>query len=145
MFERVTLERRADTGALRSALVYVIALAVATTLSLGVMIAAGVPTGALFEELVVQVFLSEAGLARTVTMATPMILAALAAALCLRLKFWNIGIEGQLIMGAILATAVALYDIGGAGAPAGDAAGQRPWRRALGGGACDPQAAVRGQ
>ena len=95
MFERVTLERRADTGALRSALVYVIALAVATTLSLGVMIAAGVPTGA-------------------VIMATPMILAALAAALCLRLKFWNIGIEGQLIMGAILATAVALYDIGGA-------------------------------
>lgn len=113
MFERVTLERRADTSALRSVIVYVIALMVATAVSLGVMIAAGVPTGALFEELVVQVFLSEAGLARTVTMATPMILAALAAALCLRLKFWNIGIEGQLIMGAILATAVALYDIGG--------------------------------
>ncbi|MEM7210478.1 MAG: ABC transporter permease [Pseudomonadota bacterium] len=81
--------------------------------SLGVMVWAGVPTGALFEELIVQVFLSQAGLERTLTIATPMILAALAATMCLRLKFWNIGIEGQLLFGAILATTVALYDIGG--------------------------------
>lgn len=114
MLERITLERRAGTSALASIASYVAALLVAAGLSLGVMIAAGVPTGALFEELIVQVFLSKAGLARTLTIATPMILAALAAALCLRLKFWNIGIEGQLILGAILATTVALYDIGGA-------------------------------
>ena len=114
MLERIALERRAGAGPLRSILTYTTALLVAIALSLGVMVAAGVPTGALFEELIVQVFLSEAGLARTVTMATPMILAALAAALCLRLKFWNIGIEGQLLLGAIFATTVALYDIGGA-------------------------------
>ncbi|MEE4188889.1 MAG: hypothetical protein V2I76_10650 [Roseobacter sp.] len=114
MFERIALERRAETSTLRGIVVYVLALLVATLLSLCVIVAAGVPTGALFDELVVQVFLSEAGLARTLTLATPMILAALAAALCLRLKFWNIGIEGQVIMGAILATSVALYDIGGA-------------------------------
>ncbi|MEM6663118.1 MAG: ABC transporter permease [Pseudomonadota bacterium] len=113
MLDRITLERRAGSGPLRSTLTYAAAIGVALALSLGVMVAAGVPTGALFEELIVQVFLSEAGLARTLTMATPMILAALAAALCLRLKFWNIGIEGQLLMGAILATTVALYDIGG--------------------------------
>ncbi|MEL7467778.1 MAG: ABC transporter permease [Pseudomonadota bacterium] len=113
MLERITLERRADASALRSAATYGVALVVAVALSLGVMIWAGVPTGALFEELIVQVFLTPAGLARTLTQATPMMLAALAAALCLRLKFWNIGIEGQLLMGAIFATTVALYDIGG--------------------------------
>ncbi|MGR3804589.1 ABC transporter permease [Marinibacterium profundimaris] len=113
MLETVTLERRQGAGAVRAALTYAGALALGLALSLAVLVAAGVPTGALFNELVVQVFLSPAGLARTVTMATPMMLGALAAALCLRLKFWNIGIEGQLWLGAICATAVALYDIGG--------------------------------
>lgn len=114
MLDRVTLERRQGSGKLLNALTYSGGLAIGVALSLAVLVAAGVPTGALFEELVLQVFLSPAGLARTVTMATPMMLGALAAALCLRLKFWNIGIEGQLWLGAICATAVALYDIGGA-------------------------------
>ncbi|MEM8537483.1 MAG: ABC transporter permease [Pseudomonadota bacterium] len=113
MLDWITLERRAGVNVLRSAATYVAALLVAISLSVGVMIAAGVPTGALFDELIVQVFFAPAGLARTLTTATPMMLGALAAALCLRLKFWNIGIDGQLLMGAILATAVALYDIGG--------------------------------
>ncbi|MDH3740714.1 MAG: ABC transporter permease [Hyphomicrobiales bacterium] len=113
MLERITLERRANPGTVLSIATYSGALALAIVLSLAVIIAAGVPTGALFEELIVQVFFSPAGLARTLTMATPMMLAALAAALCLRLKFWNIGIEGQLLLGAIFATTVALYDIGG--------------------------------
>lgn len=113
MLEWVTLERRAGNGAVLNVATYTGAVIVAVLLSLGVLVAAGVPTDALFEELIVQVFLSPAGLARTLTVATPMILVALAAALCLRLKFWNIGIEGQLLLGAILATTVALYDIGG--------------------------------
>lgn len=113
MFDAVTLERRAGAGPVLNALGYLGALALGLSLSLAVLVAAGVPTGALFDELVVQVFLSPAGLARTVTMATPMMLGALAAALCLRLKFWNIGIEGQLWLGAICATAVALNDLGG--------------------------------
>lgn len=113
MLERVTLERRmAVPGRLRVGS-YLAALALAVTLSLSVLVAAGVPTGALFEELVVQVFLTAPGIARTLTMATPMILVALSAALCLRMKFWNIGIEGQVQLGAIFATAVALFDIGG--------------------------------
>ena len=113
MLESVTLERRSGAGPVLNAASFVGALALGVALSLAVLVAAGVPTKALFEELVVQVFLSPAGLARTVTMATPMMFGALAAALCLRLKFWNIGIEGQLWLGAICATAVALYDIGG--------------------------------
>lgn len=113
MLERVTLERRAGAGPLRQTLAYAGALGLAVALSLGVLVGAGVPTGALFQELFVQVFLAPQGQAQVITAATPMLLVGLAAALCLRLKFWNIGIEGQLLLGGICATWVALHDVGG--------------------------------
>lgn len=114
MLERVTLERRDAMPAGLRAAAYLAAIILAVSLSLTVLVAAGVPTGALFDELIVQVFFTGPGMARTLTIATPMILVALSAALCLRMKFWNIGIEGQVQLGAIAATAVALFDIGGA-------------------------------
>lgn len=45
---------------------------------------------------------------RTLTYATPLILTGLAAAVAFRMKVYNIGAEGQLFMGAIAASAVAL-------------------------------------
>jgi len=47
-------------------------------------------------------------LERTLTYATPLILTGLAAAIAFRVKVYNIGAEGQLFMGAIGASAVAL-------------------------------------
>ena len=47
-------------------------------------------------------------LERTLTYATPLILTGLAAAIAFRMKVYNIGAEGQLFMGAIAASAVAL-------------------------------------
>ena len=47
-------------------------------------------------------------LSRTLTLATPLILTGLAAAITFRMKIWNIGAEGQLYMGAIAATGLAL-------------------------------------
>ena len=41
--------------------------------------------------------------------ATPLIFAALGLALAFRANYWNIGAEGQLVMGAFAATGVALY------------------------------------
>ena len=114
MLEGVTLERRASAGPLRRAAVYAGGVGVALALSLAILVQVGVPTDSLFRELVVEVFLAPAGLSKTLTIATPMILVGLSAALCLRLRFWNIGIEGQLLLGGIFATAVALHDIGGA-------------------------------
>jgi simple sugar transport system permease protein len=113
MLERVTLERRAAAGPLRRAAVTAGAAALALAMSLAVLVAAGVPPGNLTDELVRQVFLTPAGLAQTVTASIPLMLVGLAAALCLRLRFWNIGIEGQLLLGGVFATFVALHDIGG--------------------------------
>ena len=45
---------------------------------------------------------------RTLTYATPLILTGLAAAVAFRMKLYNIGAEGQLFMGAIAASGVAL-------------------------------------
>lgn len=49
-----------------------------------------------------------AAIERTLTYATPLILTGLAAAIAFRMKAYNIGAEGQLFMGAIAASAVAL-------------------------------------
>jgi ABC-type uncharacterized transport system permease subunit len=45
---------------------------------------------------------------RTLVLATPLILTGLAAAICFRMLIWNIGAEGQLIVGAIAASGAAL-------------------------------------
>lgn len=113
MLERVTLERRAAPALWMHLAGYAGALLLAGVIALAILTGTGVPLDALFQELVVEVFFQRDGLARTLTAATPMTLVGLSAALCLRLRFWNIGIEGQLLVGAIFATTVALYDIGG--------------------------------
>ena len=113
MLERLTLERRTGAPAGLRVASYIGAVAFALAVSLAILVGTGVPTDALLQELVVEVFFDREGLAKTITVATPMMLVGLSAALCLRLKFWNIGIEGQLLLGGIFATTVALYDIGG--------------------------------
>jgi simple sugar transport system permease protein len=52
------------------------------------------------------------GLDQTLTRSIPFILMGLSVAICLRVKFWNIGVQGQVWAGALAATAVSLYDIG---------------------------------
>lgn len=48
-------------------------------------------------------------LTRTLTLATPLILTGLAAAVAFRMKVWNIGAEGQLYVGAVAASGLALW------------------------------------
>jgi simple sugar transport system permease protein len=52
------------------------------------------------------------GLDQTLTRSIPFILMGLSVAICLRVKFWNIGVQGQVWAGAMAATAVSLYHIG---------------------------------
>ena len=112
MLDRVVLERRAFVPGGLAALSFAGALAAAVALSAVILILAGVPASLLAEELVVQVFLTADGLAQTLTLAVPLTLAGLAAAMAFRVGFWNIGIEGQVLLGAIAATAVAVHDLG---------------------------------
>jgi ABC-type uncharacterized transport system permease subunit len=52
------------------------------------------------------------GLDQTLTRAIPLCLVGLSVAVCLRVKFWNIGVEGQLWAGAIAAASIPIYHIG---------------------------------
>lgn len=49
------------------------------------------------------------GWSDTTVKATPLILAGLGVSLAFRMKLWNVGAEGQLLMGAFMATGVALH------------------------------------
>ena len=44
--------------------------------------------------------------------AAPLILVGLGASLAFKIGFWNLGLEGQMILGGIFAAAISIYDIG---------------------------------
>lgn len=52
---------------------------------------------------------SVAGIEETIVLATPILLAALAVFLCFRMRLWNIGIDGQMLIGAAFAAAIGLH------------------------------------
>ena len=112
MLDRLTLERRAVVPPALAAASFAGSLAIGLLLSALVLVFAGVPATLLAEELVVQVFFTADGLAQTVTTAIPLVLVGLCTAMAFRVGFWNIGIEGQLWLGAIAATALSVHDVG---------------------------------
>ena len=112
MLDRIALERRAVVPRRLAVGTFLGSLALALLLAAIVLVLAGVPASLLAEELVVQVFLTPDGLAQTVTTAIPLVVVGLGAAMAFRVGFWNIGLEGQLILGAIAATAVTVTDLG---------------------------------
>lgn len=91
--------------------------AVLTTLFISALLVrwAGAPVFASFAALLDGGFGSRFALTETLTRATPLILTGLAAAVAFRARFFNIGGEGQLYLGALAAVAV-----GGQLAPAFD-------------------------
>ncbi|MCK0746328.1 ABC transporter permease [Chromohalobacter nigrandesensis] len=109
---RLTLERRQRISTLRSTTTYTLGLLIGLACGLLVLLAAGAPASTLLNDLVIQVFFSAMGLAQTLTLAVPLILVGLSATAAMRLRFWNVGIEGQLWLGAIGATLVAINDVG---------------------------------
>jgi len=62
-----------------------------------------------YSEMFKDAFGGFAAIARTLTKAIPLILVSAGAALSFKAKIWNIGAQGQMIMGAIAATWVALF------------------------------------
>ena len=87
-------------------------IALGLLIAFGILIAYGVTAGQIVNEFVVYVFLDLSGLAQVVTSSTPFVLVGLASAAALKLRFWNIGVEGQMWLGCIAATGVAIFDIG---------------------------------
>jgi len=78
---------------------------------------AGAPLGRTYALIFEGGFGSRFAWSETLTRATPLILTGLAAAVAFRARFYNIGAEGQLYMGALAAVAVGTYLTGIEAAP----------------------------
>lgn len=109
---RFHLEVRQHVSALRTALTIASGLVVGTAISVVILMASGVPAPDLINEFVIVIFTSARNISAVLEQAAPLIVVGLAASLAFKARFWNIGIEGQMIFGAIGATLIAIIDIG---------------------------------
>jgi ABC-type uncharacterized transport system permease subunit len=102
----------------------VLAIAVSLTAVAACLALLGYAPGPALRALAAGALGSQAACTATALKATPLLLTGLAVAICFRCGVWNIGAEGQLLTGALFATAVATRLF--AGAPG---AAPRPPRR----------------
>lgn len=77
-----------------------------------ILMVAGVGLGALYTEFVVSIFTNPQALSAVAVQAAPLLIVGLAAAVAFRVRFWNIGLEGQMIFGSVFCTFVAINNIG---------------------------------
>lgn len=109
---RYALELRQQMAWPKQALILANSLAIGFGISAAILVAAGVPAGELLNEFVLHTLFDLQSLQAVLFQAAPMILVGLGAAMGFRARFWNLGLEGQMIWGAIGATAVSFFDIG---------------------------------
>lgn len=109
---RFTIELRQEMAWPWQAIILGGSVVVGMLLSAAILVAAGVPAGELLNELVIYTLLDIDSLRAVLFQASPLIMVGLAGCLAFRAKFWNLGLEGQMIFGAIGATAISLFEIG---------------------------------
>lgn len=109
---RYTIEIRQQLSGRRKAVVLLASLLAGLLVSGAILVAAGVSAGDLVSEFIVQTLFDAQSLRAVLFQAAPLIVTGLAAAVAFRTRFWNLGLEGQMIMGAIGATAISIYHVG---------------------------------
>jgi general nucleoside transport system permease protein len=111
-FGRLTLEVRQHMPTWRHVAVSISAIALGLTISAAILIGAGVEPSELVQEVIIDnLFIKENFLA-VLRQTAPLLLVGLAAAVAFQVRFWNLGIEGQMIWGGIGATAVSVLHVG---------------------------------
>ncbi len=105
----ITLQRRAAPSSLMGYSAPLIALLITLVAGLLLFAALGVPVGQAFHAFFIEPISSVYGLAELGVKATPLIIIGVALSIGFRAQVWNIGAEGQLILGGIAGAAVALF------------------------------------
>ena len=103
------VERRYIRSARSNLLVTLIALLAALIVGGGLLWAVGVNPFSAYLEMFRGAFGNSFALSETLVKTTPLLLTGLSVAVALRAGFWNIGAEGQLVMGGFAATGTALF------------------------------------
>jgi general nucleoside transport system permease protein len=106
---RLRLERRPDVSRAVLVAVPVVAVLFALIVSAVFLRLTGHDPLTVYRVMIQASFTSGYGFADTLVSATPLILTGLAALVSFRVKLWNIGAEGQLYLGAVFASGVALW------------------------------------
>jgi len=109
---RFNLEIRQNVSPLRQTLVLLAGLLVGLVVTAIVLMFAGVSLSGIYQEFVLAIFSNPASISAVLVQAGPLLVVGLSAVVAFRVRFWNIGIEGQMIFGSIFATFVAINDIG---------------------------------
>jgi len=102
------------SGAVAAAARPLLAVAISLAVVAGLLALLGFAPGPALAALARGALGSPAALTATALKATPLLLTGLAVAICFRCGVWNIGAEGQLLAGALCATAVATRLLPGA-------------------------------
>jgi general nucleoside transport system permease protein len=108
---RFVLEVRLDMPAWKQAVVLGASIIAGMSISAAILIASGVPAANLLNEFSGNLF-DRQSFAAVLVQAAPLILVGVAASIGFRARFWNLGLEGQMVFGGIAATAVSIYQIG---------------------------------
>ena len=106
---RLRIERVAEQSRWLYWLSPIILLIVALIVGAGLLALTGAPPWPVYRRMAELAFGSAYGWSDTTIKATPLILAALGVSIAFRMRLWNIGAEGQLYLGAFMATGVALH------------------------------------
>jgi len=104
---RLRIAKKETAGGWRAVAIRVASVLVALLFSGLIMAAMGFDPIAAYLAIAKGSFGSARGLINTVTVAIPLLIVALGLSISFSMRFWNIGGEGQMIMGAIFATYVA--------------------------------------
>jgi ABC-type uncharacterized transport system permease subunit len=106
---RIRFEKRLESSKLFNFLVPVISVFCALFTAGIILYFADVNPIAAYKDMLFEALGTTYGLSETLVKATPLIICGLGISIAFRMKLWNIGAEGQLVMGAIGASGVALF------------------------------------
>jgi len=106
---RLLFEKRKSTSVAALVLVPIVSFLVSLVLTALLLQIFDANPFTTFAAMAVGAFGSSHGFAETLVKAIPLMLTGLGVAIAFKLKFWNIGAEGQLTMGGVAAAGVALF------------------------------------
>ncbi|RDD62197.1 ABC transporter permease [Ferruginivarius sediminum] len=112
LLSRINLEIREHAPVPQQVALLAAGLLLGLLVSALILVSVGVSVSALLNEFVISIVTSSRSMGNVLDRAAPLVIVGLSAAIAFKTRFWNIGIEGQVIFGAIGATLVANADIG---------------------------------
>jgi len=106
---KIKLEKRIIESRLISSIYSLISVILALIISGFILEIQGINPIYAYSIILTQVFGTLTGISESIVKAIPLILCGAGLTLAFKAKIWNIGAEGQLLLGAIAATGIALY------------------------------------